>query len=95
MAREKIDRVVENYLSRLKEEQIPKKRMDTSRTFGSLTEEEILSHAHYLCSRIKSGDPAPKHEAKMMRHLAAAQMCLSFANWYTLDDLMLHNSDLY
>lgn len=95
MKREHIIRVVERYISRLREAQIPKSRMNPARTFGSLTQEEVLAHAHYLCARIKSSDPAEKHEAKTMRHLAAAQMCLSFANWYTLEELMDHNRELY
>lgn len=95
MKREHIIRVVESYIARLKEAQIPKQRMNPDRTFGSLSTEEVLAHAHYLCVRIKSSDPAVKHQAKTMRHLAAAQMCLSFANWYTLSELMGHNRELH
>lgn len=95
MTRAHMIRMVETYIARLKAENVPKRRMDTARTFGSLSRDEILAHAHHLCARIVSSDPAPKHMAKTMRHLAAAQMCLSFANWYTLDELMQHNRELY
>lgn len=90
MEHEHVIRVVERYISRLREAQIPKQRMNPDRTFGSLSREEVLAHAHYLCANIKS-DPSAMHLTKAMRHLAAAQMCLSFANWYTLSELMEHN----
>jgi hypothetical protein len=33
----------------------------------------------------------PGKEGKTNRHFASIQMCLSFAGWYTLEELKSHN----
>lgn len=91
MTPEKIISVVEMYEQRLKSEGIPKIRMDTKRTFGSLQRIEILSHAHFLCDGVKELARNPAKQRKTGSHLTAIQMCLSFAGWYTLKELMNHN----
>lgn len=73
---------------------IPKKRIDTRKSFGEVARLEILAHAHYLCDGIKAYSQNPEQWDKTNRHLTAIQMCLSFANWYTLDELMDHNKHL-
>lgn len=91
MTTEKIISVIEIYEKRLREADIPKIRMDPQRTFGSLTKEEMLAHAHFLCDGIRIYAKDPEKEGKTGRHLASIQLCLSFAGWYTLKDLMDHN----
>ena len=83
--------VVEMYEKRLSESGIPKTAMDSNKTFGSLSKSETLAHAHYLIDGVKKYLPDPSKEGKVNRHLASIQMCLSFADWYTLEDLKSHN----
>ncbi len=52
-----------------------------------LNKSEILSYAHHLCGIA----PTLKHE-NLNYCLAAIQTCLSFAGWFTLDDIREHNS---
>lgn len=82
------------YEKYLKDQGVPKKRMHTTRTFGDLSQIELLAHAHYLCdsARELSGDPA--RWGKANRHYTALQMCLGFARHFTLDALMEHNKFL-
>ncbi len=94
MTPEKIISVVEMYEKRLAQAGIPKTRMDPKRTFGSLTSEERLAHAHYLCDGVRTAAYAPGKFGKANRHLASVQLCLSFADWYTLEELMGHNRTL-
>ncbi len=91
MTKEKIISVIEMYEERLRNSSVPKIRMDPKRTFGSLTLDEILAHAHYLCDGVKKNAKDPCKLRKTGSHLTAVQMCLSFAGWYTLEDLMNHN----
>lgn len=90
MTSEKVIAVIEMYEKRLREEGIPKIRMDPRRTFATLAKDEILAHAHYLTDGAKEYARQGKRR-KMGSHLTAIQMCLSFAGWYTLEDLMNHN----
>ena len=90
MDSEKIISVVGMYEEKLREGGIPKIRMDPTRTFASLSEKEMLAHAHFLIDGVKESAKEGKL-GKMNRHLSAIQMCLSFAGWYTLEDLMNHN----
>jgi len=87
---EKVISVVEMYEERLHREGIPKIRIDPKRTFASLTREEMLAHAHFLTDGAKKYAREGKLR-KMGSHLTAIQMCLSFAGWYTLEELMNHN----
>ncbi len=66
------------------------RRIDPSRTFESCTKQEILSHARYLVENFKNINVETQC-GKANRHLAAIQMCLSFAGIFTLQDLMNHN----
>jgi len=91
MTPEKVVQVIEMYEERLSAEGIPKKRMDPRRTFGSLSAEEALAHAHYLCSGVKKYAQDPNRQRKTGSHLTSVQLCLSLANWYTLSELMDHN----
>lgn len=91
MTPEHIISIIEMYEKRLQEANIPKVRMDPSRTFQSLSKDEILAHAHYLCDGVKEYARDPNLRRKTGSHLTAVQMCLSFAGWYTLEDLMKHN----
>ncbi len=88
---QKIISVIERYETRLQHSHVPKVRMDIRRTFGSLSPEELLAHAHYLCDGVKQYALDPGRQRKAGSHLTAVQMCLSFAGWYTLEELMLHN----
>lgn len=86
--------IIERYEQRLAAASVPKRRMDTRRTFESLTREEILAHAHYLCDGVKEFSLDRKRLRRTGSHLTAIQMCLSFVGWYTLDELMEHNRNL-
>ncbi len=79
------------YEERLRQANVPKARMDIKKTFGELTRDELLAHAHFLCDGVKEYAVDPAKKRKTGSHLTAVQMCLSFAQWYTLEDLMNHN----
>lgn len=91
MTPEKIISTIEMYEERLSDASVPKVRMDPRRTFASLSTAERLAHAHFLCSGVKEYARDPQKKRKAGSHLAAVQMCLSFAGWYTLEELMQHN----
>ncbi len=87
----KIISVIEMYQRKLSGCGVIQERMDPGRTFQSLSQDELLSHAFFLCSFAKEYAADPEKFGKANRHLTAIQMCLSFAGWYTLEDLMNHN----
>ncbi len=91
MTPEKIVSVIEMYEARLFAADIPKVRVSPACTFACLSKAEILAHAHYLCDGVKKFAQDPNMLRKTGSHLAAVQMCLSFAGWYTLGELMEHN----
>ncbi|MHB8710609.1 MAG: hypothetical protein ACYC6X_03615 [Minisyncoccota bacterium] len=91
MTPEKIIAVIEMYEERLRRARIRKIRMDPKCTFESLSKGLLLAHAHSLCEGVKEYARDPQKQGKANRHLTAVQMCLSFAGWYTLEDLMNHN----
>lgn len=91
MTPEKIISVIEMYERRLQREGMRKVRMDPKRTFASASNFVLLEHAHFLCDGVKQYALDPERQEKAGRHLASIQMCLSFAGWYTLEDLMNHN----
>ena len=91
MTPEKIISVIKMYEQRLREAGVPKTRMDPRQTFESLSREEILAHAHFLCDGVKEYAREPQKQRKTGSHLTAIQMCLSFAGWYTLEEIMDHN----
>ncbi len=90
MDSKKVISVIELYEEKFGRENVPKIRMDPKRTFASLNEKEILSHAHFLTDGAKEYAKQGKLR-KMGSHLTAIQMCLGFAGWYTLEELMNHN----
>ena len=91
MDTEQILRTLELYETRLKDTGVQAVAMNPSRTFGSLSQPEILAHAHYLIQGAKEMAQQAEKWGKVNRHLASIQMCLSFANWYTLEELKGHN----
>lgn len=91
MTPEKIIAVIEMYDERLLKYGVTKVRIDPKLTFAEVSYEDLLRHAHYLCDGVKAFARDPEKLGKLNRHLASIQMCLSFAGWYTLEDLMNHN----
>jgi len=91
MTPSQIIQVIAVYEHRLVDARVPKIRLDPKRTFRSTTIAERLSHAHYLCAGVKKYALDAEQQRKAGSHLAAVQMCLSFAGWYTLEELMEHN----
>lgn len=91
MTPERIISLITRYETELAALGVPKRRIDTSRTFQSLSCDETLAHAHYLCDGVKAYALDPEKQRKTGSHLTAIQMCLSFAGLYTLADLMEHN----
>lgn len=87
----KIISVVEIYERRFQKEEVPKVRLDLSRTFASASRAELLAHAHFLLGGIKEYAVNPGKVSKTGRHLGFVQALLSVAGWYTLEDLMNHN----
>ena len=83
--------VIEMYEGRLQTNGVPKVRMDPKKTFKDLSIDELLAHAHYLCDGVKEYAHDPEKKRKAGSHLTSVQLCLSFAGWYTLEDLMNHN----
>jgi len=79
------------YEERLQKAGVPKFPMDPKRTFESLTKDEMLAHAHFLCDGVKLFAIDPERQRKAGSHLTSVQLCLSFAGWYTLEELMNHN----
>jgi len=91
MTSDKIISVIEMYEEQFRGEGIPKIRMDPIRTFASLSKKEMLAHAHALCEGVKEYAVDPQKQRKAGSHLTSVQLCMSFAGWYTLEDLMNHN----
>ena len=91
MTPEKIIAIVEMYEKQLYKAGVSKIRIDHKRTFASCNREEILAHAYYLIDGVKRYAVDSDKKRKTGSHLSAIQMCLSFAGWYTLEDLMNHN----
>lgn len=86
--------IIEKYETKLSAAGIPKERIDPTRTFQSLSISEILAHAHFICDGVKEYARDPTKQRKTGSHLTVVQMCLSFAGWYTLEDLMTHNRSI-
>lgn len=91
MTPKKIISIIEMYEAQFVTAGVPKIRMDQDKYFRDIPADELLAHAHFLCDGAKQcAGSLPKH-GKANRHLAAIQMCLGFAGWYTLGELMDHN----
>ncbi len=91
MTPEKVIAQTRLYEEQLRGLHIPKVRIDTRRTFASLTLEERLAHAHHLCGGIPDYARSPDQWGKTCRHYGSLQTILSFADWLTLEDMMSHN----
>lgn len=72
-------------------EQIPKTQVPPKTYFGKLSEKELLAHAHFLCDEVRKHAEDPEHWGKANRLFASLQMCLSFAGWYTLEEMQNMN----
>lgn len=83
--------LIEMYERRLHAQGVKRVRIDPRRTFASLSMSGILAHAHFLCDGVKKLATDPEKQRKMGSHLSVIQMCLSFAGWYTLEELLEHN----
>lgn len=92
MTPEKIACVARRYSALLKEADVKPKRIDPTCSFAALPKEAVLAHVAYLCAHIPEYVANPGTLGKANRHLAAAQMCLSFVGLYTLDELREHNA---
>lgn len=93
MTPQKIIALAGRYEEELAALRIPKRRMEPERTFGSLTREESLAHARYLCEGVKEYAADPEKYGKANRHLTSVQMILSYAGLYTLSELMEQNRE--
>jgi|SRR3989344_3032521 len=91
MTPEKIISIIEKYEEELARYNAERKRVKTSWTFRDAPRACVLDHAYYLCTGAKEFARDPERQGKANRHFAAIQMCLSFAGWYTLEELMNHN----
>ena len=95
MTPEEISVNTETYAARLYG--LPKRRMDPARTFRSLSEQELLAHAHHLCDTVREHlhelvkTKSPATWGKVNRHYASLQMCMSFAGRDTLEYMMKMN----
>ena len=66
-------------------------RMNPERTFKSMSEAELLRHALHLVESVEKLVAENAALDKIGRHYAFLQACLSFAGWYTLEELMSQN----
>ncbi len=87
----KIISVIKMYERRLLAADVPKLQISKNCTFACVGKAELLAHAHFLCDGVKTYARDPTKRRKTGSHLTAVQMCLSFAGWYTLGQLMEHN----
>ena len=91
MTPERIILIIENYERKLRDNGIPKVRMDLHKTLRDLDRLDLLAHAHFLCEGAKEYARDADRQDKANRHFTAIQMCLSAAGWYSLEDLLRHN----
>jgi len=91
MTPQKIADVATYYFELLREHGVEPCRIDPERSFATQSTVQILSHAAYLCAGIPTYVFDDGKIGKANRHLASAQMCLSFVGWFTLNQLRTHN----
>ena len=84
--------LIERYEANFAAANVPKIRINPARTFQSLSVPEILAHAHHICDGVKEYAKDPERIGKANSHLTVVQMCLSFAGWHTLQELLEHNT---
>lgn len=90
MTPEKIVRVVANYRNVLTAAGVKQKCIKKNHTLASCTRLEIIAHALYLIDQFPRID-IERQFGKANRHLSAIQTCLSFAGYYSLDEIEQHN----
>ena len=83
--------MLDRYEHQLQRRGTRKVRMDPTHSFAQLSSDEMLEHAYYLIDGAKKFAADPEKWGKANRHFASIQMLLSFADWYTLEELMEHN----
>ncbi len=86
MKRKEILAIVKKYRAQLLELNVRPQRIDENRTFGSCSKDELLSHALFHSMSIDNIDCKRQYD-KFNRLFCTIQLCLSFANWYTLGGL--------
>ena len=95
MTPESVLKVVDGLAKELERRKVPKKKMAGWRTFHSLGFPDREAHAHYLCDNIKemlkTRTVTWEDGRKIGSHLTSIQMCLSFADWFSLDVMRHHN----
>ena len=91
MTPKKIAQIVQQYSALLQQEGITPRRIDPNSSFANKSPCELLEHALYLCEQLPSFVFVAGKFGKANRHLTAIQMCLSFADRYTLNELRAHN----
>lgn len=88
---EKIISVTAEYQQRFLRDSIMPQRIDPLCTFAETSLTERLAHAAYLAEHIPDFARDPGKWGKANRHLASMQLCMSFAGWYSLNELREHN----
>lgn len=95
MTPEQVVTVVSTYAEKLAKAGVKKESMDPDLTLASLSSQQHLAHAYYLCdgvikrAQINNADWADGR--KVGSHLTSIQYHLSLAGWYTLEELKDHN----
>jgi hypothetical protein len=92
MTPQKIAQVATYYSTLLREQGVVSCRIDPDSSFATQDKTAVLAHVLYLCERIPTYACTEEKNGKAHRHLAAAQMCLSFVGWFTLNELRVHNA---
>ena len=91
MSPENVLKVVEEiYEPALQELDIPRTNIDPAGTLGSLSAEELLEYAYFLCDVIRDYAKCPSCRDKVNQSFATLQAVLSFADLYTLVQLQEH-----
>lgn len=85
MTLEKIIAVAQFYQMEFVKADIPKQRMDI--TLTPPPTESLLPHAHYLSDNVIAFARQPNKIGRANRHLAALQMCLLMAGWFSIKEL--------
>jgi len=93
MTPQKIADVASFYAKMLRELGVAPRRIDPECSFSDQNKSAVLAHAAYLCENIAHFVQDEGKLGKANRHLASAQMCLSFAGLYTLNELRFHNAE--
>lgn len=81
----------QQYRDTLDDSGIVPQRIDEHSRFADVSVNQLLQHARYLCDSVLDFAQHSDKTHKTNRHYAALQMCLSFAGWYTLGDIMNHS----